>query len=118
MSLVIRQEQMDSLQAEMVSEFEGRMVVYLPQTFPDQLGATSESDLRSMIRKGIEKAESYGVVLEMDVQRYLESLVVLGSDFDEGPEHEWAGKILDDASLSGTQKMDSIDNHLIFAQEV
>jgi hypothetical protein len=116
MSLVIRQEQIDAFKGHMIAEFVERMVVHLPQTFPEQLHAMPEPELHSLVHQGIEKADGYGVVLETDVQRYLECMVMLNPKFDTTPETEWAGKILNDGTLTGTQKMDSIDNHMIFSQ--
>ena len=36
------------------------------------------------------------------------------ADFDTNPKLSWAGEILRDKTLDGTQKMDRIDNYALF----
>jgi hypothetical protein len=67
-----------------------------------------------MIHAGIVKAESYDITDEVDVERFLECMVRFGLDFDNHPQTSWAGQILQDKSLSGTEKMNQIDDYALF----
>lgn len=113
--LVIRQEQFDALSAGLLEQFEDRMVADLRNDFPNQTAATPEAPLRVQVRAGIEKARTYGVVDEFDIERYLQCMVLHGQDFDVTPRTAWAGEILRTPGLPGDKKMDQINNHQIFA---
>ena len=52
---------------------------------------------------------------EADVERYLELTVRRGARFHV--EEEWAADILSNENLSGTQKMDRIDDYELFVLE-
>jgi len=112
--LIIRKEQWDVLSKYMVDQFVDGAVVHLRKAFPEQTKNLTEPVLRGMIRTGIEKAESYDVTDEADVERFLECMVRYGSDFDTDPETSWAGQILYDESLTGTEKMNQIDDYALF----
>jgi hypothetical protein len=113
--LVIRQEQMEVLGRYMLRQFEARMVLHLRATFPEPLRGMSESDLRDMIRDGIDKAAQYDVTTEGDVQRYLECMVLLGPNYDRDGELPWAGEILRRKDMDGQAKMDAIDEYSVFS---
>jgi hypothetical protein len=74
-----------------------------------------DEELQALIHYGVEKAKGYGVTRESDVRRFVECLVVHGRGFDEAPETAWAGTILRDEALDGTQKMDRISDYETFA---
>lgn len=107
--LVIREEQMSALSQAMLKQFEDRMVVHLSSDFPTETREISEGELRILIQEGIEQAEQYQIILEDDVRRYLEFMVMYGQNFDTSSNTAWAGKILHTKELDGTAKMDLID---------
>ena len=90
--LIIRKEQMGVL--------EDRMMVHLQRFFPQQSAALGESGIRETIRYGIERAESYGIVDEGDVSKYLDLMIVFNQDFDTSPETSRAGLILNQEFLT------------------
>ncbi len=107
--LIIRKEQMDIFGRYMLKQFEDRMVLHLRSAFPKQTKDKPEPDLRLIIQLGIEKAASYDVEGEDDVQRYLGYMVIYGPDFDRNRQTSWAGDILRIENLHGKLKMDRID---------
>ena len=113
--LKIRAEQMDAFSAYMRKQFEDRMVEHLRSRFPRAVRHMQEEELRELVRKGVKRAEGYGVTQEFDVRRYLECTVEHGADFDVNPATAWAGKILSAEGLSGSAKMDRIDEYETFA---
>lgn len=110
--LVIRRQQMEKLSQYMIEQFKDRMVTHLQSTFPDQTREMEERNLRDVIQAGIKKAESYKVVIEDDVQLFLECMITYGADFDINPETAWAGEILQQEDMDGSEKMDRIDEYI------
>jgi len=112
--LKIRKEQNDELSDYMLQQFENRMVVHLRDEYPEETQLISEEQLRTLIKAGIRKAETYGIELENDVQEFIEFMVVYGSDFDTNSKFHWAREILDDPDLDGSDKMDEITQQEAF----
>lgn len=112
--LIIRKKQMDTLRDYMLKQFKNRMIVHLKSNFPEQAKDMKEQDLQNMIQSGIDKAKGYDVLAEEDVQRFLECMMTYGTEFDVNPETLWAGDILRRKDISGSMKMDLMDNYEIF----
>jgi hypothetical protein len=92
--LIIRQEQLRAFSRAEVANFEEWMLAHLRKFFPAQCRAAGESGLQKMIRRGIERAASYRITTQRDVCKYIDLMVVLGSDFDTDPRLSWAKVIL------------------------
>jgi len=73
-----------------------------------------DQELRIIIQSGMKKAESYEVTDETDVERFLDCMMRYGHDFDTNPRTSWAGDILGRQGLSGTEKMNHIDEYELF----
>jgi hypothetical protein len=112
--LVMRKEQMDVFGNYEIKKFEDRMVLHLRSSLPEEAETITEEVLRQMIQTGIDKAESYQVTDEVDVERFLECMVRYGSDFDTDPKTSWAGEILRDEGFTGTEKMNQINDYELF----
>jgi hypothetical protein len=112
--LVVRREQMQVLEAYALEQFVTRMAARLRELFPCETAALSPPALQTLIREGVEKAESHAVTDESDVERYLEYVVRYGADFDSAEKIAWAGAVLRRSDLSGAQKMDALDDHDLF----
>jgi len=112
--LKIRKTQMDSLSEAMLKQFEDRMVTHLRSACPEQTHDMPEPELRATIHAGIESAEKYGITSEVDIRRYLECVMVYGPNFDTNPKTAWASHILNNKELSGTEKMNRVDEYALF----
>lgn len=110
--LLIRKKQMEVLSKYMVKQFENRMIDHLRSHFPEYTQNKPESFLRNVIRSGIDKASTYGVKRESDVQTFLKYTIIYGDDFDTSPKLGWVGKILTDKSLNPGEKMYALDRLL------
>ena len=106
--LRIRKEQMGAFRQHLRDQFVVQMVTHLREGFPDETCEMDAPALRAFINRGIDAAKDYGVVKRGDVRDYLECMLVLGPDFDRSPRTPWAGQILRDDGLDGTQKMRAI----------
>ena len=107
--LIIRKEQMEALEQAVLEGFEDRMVVHLQGFFPGRCAELGDDGMREMVRYGMERAKSYGIVNELDVCRYIDLMIFFGRDFDTDPETPWAGRILSMESLTDpTAKIDRL----------
>jgi hypothetical protein len=108
---VIRSAQMVIFQRAAYRQFEGLMITHLRCCYTATVSRLSDDDLRSLIREGTERAWKYGVTDAYDICRYIECIATYGEDFDTQPETEWAGEILRLPGISGTARMDLIDDY-------
>jgi len=115
--LKMRKQVMMAFRRMMLEQFEDETVLHLRSAFPQKTEASSEQELRALVRKGIARADGYGVLLVDDVQHYLEYMVDYGEDFDRDPAVSWAGEILRTEGIDGTEKMDRLDDQVELEQE-
>lgn len=105
--MVIRGEQMAALSDAAAVAFEDRVLGHLKRCFPELCGEREEADLRGAIRYGIQRAGTYGVVMQRDVCRYIDLMMVFGRDFDRGAGLPGAAEILQDTDFeSGTARIE------------
>jgi hypothetical protein len=105
----IRKEQLLVFQKANEKQFQEKMILHLRKVFVEQTAAKSDDDLKTLIEAGIKRARHYKVVLEDDVQRYLECMIFYGPDFDSNPKLKWARVALRARNITGTEKMDFIE---------
>lgn len=97
--LRIRRSQQEVFREAERADFERRARVHLRRFFPDLCAPLADTELQVIIRRGIDRAGSYGVVGERDVTLYLNLILTLGHDFDRDPTLPWARAILVDPEL-------------------
>jgi hypothetical protein len=112
--LVIRKEQMDVLSNYQLELFVKRVVEHLTLSFPDKTGSLKQKELEDLIRKGVDSAEKYDIDDESDVERYLDYVIRFGASFDIDKETAWASEILNNQEINGTEKMNQIDDYVLF----
>jgi hypothetical protein len=103
---------MESLKADRRAQFEEGVAAHLERAYPEEVWDAAPEDLRARVHESVEKALSYGIDIEKDVSAYVDITFELGESFDTDPEQEWAGKILRDETLSGTEKIAKIKEKL------
>ena len=86
--LDIRTEQMAAFRAQLLKQFENRMVKHIGQAYPDQFEAmldpeSGDAPVRTLVRKGVEKAAGYGIDIEADVARFIDLMVEIDPDLDQ-----------------------------------
>ena len=113
--MIIREKQIEILSQFMLKQFRNRMMVHLCTCFPENTQNIEDATLQTMIETGLEQAAEYGVTTEDDVRRYLEYVVIHSTNIDTNPEIPWMCEILEDESLNGTEKMNSIDDVTLFS---
>lgn len=93
--LRIRPEQVEKFKAAAASRFEDWMVGHLKKFFPEKCDEMGEEGMRGMIRHGAKRAEVYGIEQGPDMCLYIDTMFLLGKDFDRDPQHRWAREILE-----------------------
>lgn len=101
--LTIRPEQLEIFAELEERKFEKWMLTHLLTFFPDKCGTTGNVELQGTIRHGIKRAAAYGVTSKAGVCKYIDLMVVFGSNFDADPRFPWAGQILGAATDSATK---------------
>lgn len=103
--LTIRQAQLDVLAASGCKRFEDKMIAHLERVFPERCHALGELAVRASVQTAIERANAYGITLEIDVGRYLDLMYAFSFDFDGSRETPWAAVVLRRDDLQGASKM-------------
>ena len=73
--------------------------------------------LEKFVRATMAEAEKHGVVNEPDIRFYCECKLILGPKFDRASDTAWAGEILSRNDIDGAQKMNEIEEHMLFATD-
>jgi hypothetical protein len=89
----------------------------LRSVFAEETEAWEPVALRSLVESAFDRARSYGVVNEQDVELFLDCTILLAPDFDRDARFPWASESLNDAHLTGTEKMSVIHDHLLFRRD-
>lgn len=97
--ITIRQSQITAFSSEALRVFEEAVLRSLYQRLPQHLASIGEHDARTAIREGVRKAASYGIVLEVDVAKFIELLFMFGPDFDKNPAYARLHEVLNDPGL-------------------
>lgn len=103
---------MEAFAKDAKARFETRMVNRLRSNYPAQTRGTADAELRATIRAGVARAATHSVTDESDVERYLDCVIEHGPEFDRT---QWAAPILSNSRLSGSEKMNRIDDHRLHA---
>jgi hypothetical protein len=107
--LQIRKEQMLVLEEARLPEFENYMVEHLKDFSPLHSKSLGEAGIRTLIRVGMERAKEHEFTHRGPVKFYIETMILLGVDFDSDPQYPWPGKILLDPLIPDqTQRADRV----------
>jgi hypothetical protein len=112
---VLRNQQMEAFADDMMRRYQKRAAAHLRERFNPELANIDDGQLNGMIEAGMKRAAGYGITAEADVTRFLEYTVEFGPEFDTNPTNAgWAQPILTDANLTGTAKMNRLDDYTTF----
>ena len=109
--LTIRKEQLAAFGPLGEKTFEDRVIAHLKKVFPEQSESLGEPKLRETIQYGTQRAAAYRIISERDVCKYIDLMVLYGSDFDKDPNLPWAQSILQNKGIKDpTNKIDNLFN--------
>lgn len=117
--MIIRNQQIEQMQQSWADQYVESLAHHLEREFPAQVAThcPDPSGLRRVVRKAVSEAEGYGISAPADMQFYMECIAILGPGFDTSARTPWTGEILRRDDLSGTSKMDAINERLLFSEE-
>lgn len=101
--LVIRDEQMDTLQQHAEADFVRRIMSHLREHQDAEVYRLSDEELRARVEYGIEKARSYRITWEKEVTLFVQLMFSTAPDFDM-QDNIWV--ILTDEFEEPNEKMD------------
>jgi hypothetical protein len=80
--LKIGEGQAKALRSASLADYVDRLIAHLRRVFPEDCNAMGEGALRTLIDAGMTKAKSYGFVSELEICKYIDLMMVYGSDFE------------------------------------
>ena len=111
--LVIRNDQIDTLEQFAVKDFENELVGHLKEFAPKHSEVIEESGVREVVKLGIKRAESYGFTNRGPIRFYVEMMFMFGSDFDTDFQIPWAEGVLKNEAISDqTQRADILHDKM------
>lgn len=96
--LLIRYDQIGTLEQMAMGSFEDRAYAHLKRYFPRHCDLLGETQVRKVVPIGLRKSIGYGLAAESCVQSYIDFMCLLGSGFDSDPLLPWATDTLNDRS--------------------
>ena len=104
--LTLSPKQIEAFHEAQLQRFENSLLCHLRERFSDFFASMDEATARKVIRQGSRRAETYGIVSEYDIRRFVEFFCEFRGKFEE---QDWVSSVLKDPGLSGDQKMDRLD---------
>jgi hypothetical protein len=104
--LTIRQAQLEAMGQAGMRRFEEILAHEVEARFP-HAEPTVEA-LRARVRRGIIRAEAYGIESEADLAAFVFLMMEFGDGFDDRPDLPWAMNVLRNNDISGRAKMSAI----------
>ena len=111
----MRNEQIDAFSRSREIAYEDSLISHIRDFFPDRFQTAGETNVRELIRYGIMRSRSYGIVTERDVCKYIDLMIVFGRDFDQ--ECVWAQEILTDEDADPVDQIDDLYEVAQFIEE-
>ena len=82
-------------------DFRSRSIVkHVHTAFPDLCATMGRRETAEKVKAAVEEAGSFGFTTHMDVQQFVDLVMVLGGNFWETPEFSWTQEVLNDSSPS------------------
>ncbi len=107
--LRIHKEQMNALAAPRRAQLPRKIARFLRDECPKQVQGLDDTQLEMFALEQMHRATRLDVAVEWDVCRFCWLAALHGAQFDV--ECDWAGRVLRDTSLEGTERMDLLENY-------
>jgi hypothetical protein len=106
--MVIQHAQMAAFKEASLNKFEGEMVAHLKKYFPSHFNMIGENGIRNAVKYGYKNAKNYGFTSKRNVCQYLNTMILLGSNFDTDPQYPWVKDILAEAGKGANACSDQL----------
>jgi hypothetical protein len=110
----IRKEQMDVLKRYTFDSFVARMVSHLRLSQSERLKPCSNVEITAFVRASIGLAQAYGIATEANLESFLDFHIVCGWDCFRDPSFQALQKILEDPHVDETEKVNYLNECLVF----
>lgn len=104
----LQNKQTDIFKTVALKKFEDEMVDHIKQFFPNHYISMQEEAVRKTIMYGYFRAEIYGFTTKRNVCLYINTMMVLGSNFDYDPLYPWTQSMLRDNKEDPKVRIDKI----------
>ncbi len=95
------------------------MVFHVGRFFPERFLMMEEPAVLDTVRAAIDLSRGHGLVLQRDVCRYLNCMLVLGSRFDRDPRYGWVNTLLyGSGTQDASQRMSQVNARMMKVAEV
>lgn len=105
---VIQHTQVAAFREAALLKFEGEMVVHIKKYFPSHFAMIGDNGIRDTIKNGYRNAKTYGFTSRRNVCQYLNTMILLGSNFDNDPQYPWVKNILAEVDKGPNACMDKL----------
>ena len=111
-----RADQMIVMQETAHMKYIDNLANHIQARFPSEANSRglTGTALRAALREALFDAQRYGITDAADLELYGDCAVLLGPGFDRNVSYEWAGAILRREDFTGRDKMNAINEHLLF----
>jgi len=106
--LVIRKQQIESVNKERQAQFKKKVHTFLQDKYRDFLKRIPQNEIDNQINVGIKKALTYHISTETSIVSFILLTFIVGIDFDNNPNYGWAQKILTDDQYSEKVKIEKL----------
>lgn len=102
--LTIRNEQMRALEGSVADRLVAEAVDHIRLSLPDIFAELGAPQVRESVLLAYSKSARYALETWSDVISFLNTMYILGFDFDEDPRYPWAPNILQSTDLPSEEK--------------
>ncbi|EDX76624.1 hypothetical protein MC7420_4880 [Coleofasciculus chthonoplastes PCC 7420] len=98
--LIIRKEQLDVFQNNAINKFYQKTAILFKRLYPNRTNSLDGEALIDFIRRGTAQCRDYGLERECDIQQYIGIMFILGINFSNKVEPDWAKAMMTNTSYS------------------
>jgi hypothetical protein len=91
---VLRHEHMEAFSRAARESFEDRLAAQMRAEYPQECELLGEAGLRARIRTAVERAQQYGIDVEVDVGEFVRFMFAIDPDFDSARSTAWIRPVL------------------------
>jgi hypothetical protein len=111
--MVIRSDQMETMEDVSRRRFDEMAAAYLRKHHAEEPVTKDEPELRGFIKQGVDKAATFRITREVDVIRFLEVLLITGMEFETSTESSWVAEYLRE-DIRAEARLDNVIKRLHF----
>ena len=116
--MLIRAEQIESLESAAVDGFVDEMCGYLRASLPQKTKGATEVQLQKSVRNAIEQCRGFGIEERFDLQQYLKIVFELDYLIRAEKTVDWAKHFLLDPAISAADKVNRLEGEAMLLNKL